>query len=147
MKDIDGDQGEFSIEDGDDSEYFTVEGCKLLLNKELGDKTVYAITIIASDGDATYSEEFSFYIPVVVNGIDNINAKDIVRATPNPVSTNLYLEYEGDRGIVKFYNTSGALVKAEVISDVVDCTDLDTGLYVVKATVDNKTTTFKIIKQ
>jgi hypothetical protein len=147
MKDIDGDQGEFSIEDGDDSEYFIVEGYKLLLNKELGDKTVYTITIIASDGDATYSEEFSFYIPVVVNGIDNINAKDIVRATPNPVSTNLYLEYEGDRGIVKFYNTSGALVKAEVISDVVDCSDLDTGLYIVKATVDNKTTTFKIIKQ
>jgi hypothetical protein len=147
MKDIDGEQGEFTIEDGGDSEYFTIDGYKLLINKELSDKTVYTITIVATDGTDSVSEEFNFFIPVVINGVDNINEKDIIAVAPNPVIGNLYLEYEGESGIVKFYNTSGSLVKAEVLSDNIDCSDLNVGLYIVKATIDNKTSTFKIIKK
>ena len=147
MKDLDGEQGSFTIADGDDSEYFSIEGYKLLVNKELSEKTVYTITIVATDGTDSVTEKFNFYIPVLVNGIENINDKDIIAVAPNPVVNNLYLEYEGTGGIIKFYNTSGSLVKSEAISDVIDCSDLNVGLYVVRATIDNKTATFKIIKK
>jgi hypothetical protein len=147
MKDIDGDQGLFTIADGDDSEYFSVDGYKLLINKELSEKTVYTITVVATDGTDSVTEKFNFYIPVLVNGIDNINDKDIIASAPNPVINNLYLEYEGSDGILSFYNTSGNLVKQVNLSDSVDCSDLATGLYIVKATINNNTTSFKIIKQ
>jgi hypothetical protein len=147
MKDIDGDQGEFTIEDGDDSEYFRIDGYKLIINKELSDKTVYTITVKATDGTDSVTEKFSFYIPVVVNGIDNINEKDIIASAPNPVINNLYLEYEGSQGVIRFYNTSGNLVKQVALSDNIDCSDLTTGLYIVRATIDNNTSSFKIIKQ
>ena len=147
MKDLDGEQGSFTIADGDDSEYFSVDGYKLLVNKELSEKTVYTITIVATDGTDSVTEKFNFYIPVLVNGIENINDKDIIASAPNPVINNLYLEYEGSKGVLKFYNTGGNLIKQVKLSDSVDCSDLATGLYIVKATIDSNTTSFKIVKQ
>jgi hypothetical protein len=145
LKDIDGDQGLFTLDSGDDSDYFKIDGDKLLVNNKLGDKTVYTISVTATDGEHSITAKINLYVPVIVNGIEQISDQQ-VKTAPNPVSGTLYLEYEGT-GTLSFYNISGVLIKSVPLRDSVDCSDLNNGIYVVKAIIDNKTSVFKILKQ
>lgn len=64
---------------------------------------------------------------------------------PNPVTDVLYLNQKAES--VQMYNTNGRLVKTARDVSQIEVNELSAGLYIVKITVNSKTTSHKVMKK
>ena len=141
MKDANGDQGTFTLTEG--TENFSIQGDQLILTS-FEDKNVYQIEVEATDGIETINQEFSLFVPTIINGIDNINSSDVDASLyPNPVNDILNTTKNGQ---IMIYNMSGSLLKNVAIQGSIDLSDLSTGVYLVILQTAEGNKSFKIIK-
>ncbi|HCO67097.1 MAG TPA: hypothetical protein DIT04_04970 [Dysgonomonas sp.] len=74
-----------------------------------------------------------------------VSLEQTVDIYPNPVTDVLYLNQKAES--VQMYNTNGRLVKTAKNVSQIEVSDLSAGLYIVKITVNSKTTSHKVMKK
>lgn len=96
-------------------------------------------------------EDYGIYVvdPPENLGLSNVNNNTIV-FYPNPVENILNLESKSVIEKTKIYNIMGQLLQSEKFNTTnvnLDFSGLTSGLYIVSTLIDNKNSTFKILKK
>ena len=80
---------------------------------------------------------------------EDVNVNELFTYFPNPVSNNLTIRAQKNIQNVAVYNILGQEVLNNIpntVESTVDMSNLKTGAYFVKVTIDNKTETIRIIR-
>jgi hypothetical protein len=83
----------------------------------------------------------------IMTAVEQNMEKNILSLFPNPTHTNFSVDQTGE---LKVYDVAGRLVKEQIVSKVkavIDCKDLQEGIYFVKVNDGEKVFTQKLIKQ
>lgn len=107
---------------------------------------IWPVALTASTDDSLL-----FNIFIVLNvGVQEIDLTQLIKAYPNPTTSNLTLENTSEKAIeeVRIYDTSGRMIQTEK-SPTLICTDKwKPGTYLIKIQLENKQTrTIRVIKQ
>ncbi|WP_397362509.1 T9SS type A sorting domain-containing protein [Olleya sp. R77988] len=116
----------------------------------LTDGTTYYISV-TDDGTARAQAPGAFTLTVAeaTAGVNDFNADSLFSYYPNPVSNNLTLNAQKEISNVSVYNMIGQEVYRNApnsVNNTVDMSNLQSGAYFVKVTIDNVTETVKVIK-
>ncbi len=107
----------------------------------------YSVKIDSTNGCGNLSNPF----PASSVGVNEVFANDKIKVFPNPVSNSFYLENSVSTTTIveiKIYDVSGKIIlsKHQNISDEIDVSGLDGGMYFVVVGQDDKTFYSKFIK-
>jgi len=86
------------------------------------------------------------YISVTVNTAVNELTEELISYYPNPTEGVLHIKSDKEFEL-EIYSTSGQLLIKSKDIKIIDLSNLNNGLYILKLKIDNKTLTDKIIKQ
>lgn len=85
------------------------------------------------------------YTPTAINDLD---AADQLTVYPNPATSQLFIQSEGNIDAVEIYSISGQKVLDETnISEALDISPLLNGMYIVSATINGKPVQQKFTKK
>jgi hypothetical protein len=73
--------------------------------------------------------------------------KTPLKIYPNPVETTLYIAGLTSSSIVSIYSITGALVLQQVVTETIDVSSLDKGMYFVKIESEGEKIVQKFIKR
>lgn len=100
--------------------------------------------------EAPASEEIT--VPAeeeIINSLNSSGISDNVAIYPNPVSNTLYFNYDGSiqNASYQLFSLQGRLIKQDpVISESIDLSGIENGMYLLKLDLDGKMTNLRIIK-
>ncbi|MDH8700740.1 hypothetical protein M2138_000071 [Dysgonomonadaceae bacterium PH5-43] len=122
--------------------YFQGENNRLFVNKPIGGKKYKWSTGKWQElGD--YIFYYSDYKPNSIDEVSNLS----LSVYPNPVQEYLFITTDSSIDRVEIYNQIGSLVKTESnVSDKIDVSALNAGVYYLSIYLENKQVTKKIIK-
>ncbi|MFY0606477.1 MAG: cadherin domain-containing protein [Cyclobacteriaceae bacterium] len=137
---------------GTDAASFSIDGTELK-SAEMFDfetKESYSISITVSDGELTFSKDFT----IAIEDVDDnpvLGAIELEKITfyPNPVVNTLKISGLSTNGTVSLYTVSGTLLKvAEVdaTNNSLDLTSLPSGIYLFKLVTPNGEVVRRIAK-
>lgn len=120
---------------------------EFVLNGDRGSIKQFLITQAGFAG-VFYVDNIYLY----VEGTASVDKNNLLNVSlyPSPASNNLKISAQSTIEKVSIYNVLGKKVKSVVINkteDTIDVSTLNTGIYILKYTVDNKVGTLKFIKE
>lgn len=104
-------------------------GSNLNIEENLGCETAEAITDLCAVSVYEEGETFDF------------------KVFPNPARTTLHIEGSYDLESMKLYNTIGQQYQIEIISNTIDVSSLESGLYYLRATKENTARVIGFVKE
>jgi hypothetical protein len=110
---------------------------------------VIVIWPIANPATTVDSLEFPVYV-IPANGINEIDLKQLIKAYPNPVSSNLAIENNSKMDIeeVRIFDSSGRLLITEKNKSIINTERWQPGIYTIKFLLNNKQHhSIRVIKQ
>ena len=108
------------------------------------------ILLAAWDTDNSLAENWSCHNGKGSPGTMNTNSplpKTPLKIYPNPVETTLYIGGVTSSSIVSIYSITGTLVLQQIVTETIDVSSLDRGMYFVKIESEGKKTVQKFIKR
>ncbi|WGD34792.1 T9SS type A sorting domain-containing protein [Olleya sp. YS] len=128
-----------------------VGACNTSVVSGLTDGTTYYVRV-SDDGTARALAPGSFTLLVAESslGTNEFNTESLFSYYPNPVNDNLTLKAQKEINNVSVYNMLGQEVYRNApnsVNNTVDMSNLQSGAYFVKVTIENVTETIKVIKK
>ena len=88
-------------------------------------------------------------VPACTLGVGEFGL-DVVQVYPNPVSDVLYVKAKNTLSIIEVYNLLGQKllsVEPNALTENIDMSGFDSGLYLVRVAIGNQIQTYKVLKE
>jgi hypothetical protein len=104
---------------------------------------------VEKDDELIYGPLHELYDCYFATGISDIDMSETVKVYPNPVTDKIHISNEQKLPVssIMIYDISGRLIKScPQCTTEIDMSDVSTGVYIIRISVENKVITHKIIK-